>query len=66
MFLVYAIHEPTQTIMAKIWLARGWPWYGSLLCFLLIPLVVFPTCILAYSWLRRWTPRLLLYVTGGR
>ena len=65
-FLIYAIHEPMQTIMAKIWLEQGWPLYGSLFCFLLIPFVVFPTCILAYYFLRRLSPGLLPYMTGGR
>lgn len=65
-FIVYALHEPIQTLMAKIWLMRAWPWYGSFLCFLLIPLVVFPVCVLVYALLRRWSPRLLQVLTGGR
>jgi len=65
-FLVYAIHEPMQTFIAKIWLAHGWPLYGSLFSFLLIPIVVLPLCILAYYFIRRLLPWLLPYVTGGR
>jgi len=65
-FFVYAAHEPTQTLVAKIWLARGWPWHGSVFYFFVIPSMVFAACILAYHVLRRSAPGLLPYVTGGR
>jgi len=65
-FFVYAAHEPTQTLLAKIWLMRGWPWFGSVFYFLFIPSVVFASCILVYHGLRRSAPGLLPYVTGGR
>jgi len=65
-FFVYAAHEPTQTLIAKIWLTRGWPWYGSVFYFLLVPGVVFCSCLLVHHLLRRSAPGLLPYVTGGR
>ncbi|MBP8303284.1 MAG: acyltransferase, partial [Phycisphaerae bacterium] len=65
-FLIFALHEPLQTCLAKTWLARAWPWYGSFFCFLLIPLAVLPLCVLAYAWLRRRAPWLLPVLTGSR
>ena len=65
-FLVYALHEPTQTIIAKASQAYGLPGYGGLVYFLLIPGIVFPACVLAYYALRRFCPFLLPYLTGGR
>jgi fucose 4-O-acetylase-like acetyltransferase len=65
-FFIYASHEPLQTLLAKAWFVGGWPGYGSAWCFLLVPLVVFPACLLAYHALRRWSPAILAYATGGR
>jgi hypothetical protein len=65
-FFVYAIHEPLQTIIAKTWQSLQIPAYGTLFCFLLIPATVFPLCVIAYSILRRMTPQLMVFATGGR
>jgi fucose 4-O-acetylase-like acetyltransferase len=65
-FFIYASHEPLQTLLAKAWFVRGWPGYGSAWCFLLVPLLVFPACLLVYHALRRWSPWLLACATGGR
>ena len=65
-FFVYATHEPLQTILAKGWQAFHLPAYGTLFCFLLIPGVVFATCMSAYFVIRRVFPRSMALVTGGR
>jgi hypothetical protein len=65
-FFVYAAHEPLQTILSKSWQILHIPAYGTFLCFLLIPAVVFPLCVVTYRILRNLAPRLTAFVTGGR
>lgn len=65
-FFVYAVHEPTQSLLAKIWKGQDWVGYGSLLMLFAIPLVVFMLSALAYRQIHRSAPRILKVVTGGR
>ena len=65
-FIVYAMHEPMQTIISKAWQAQGWPGYGSLFGLFLIPIIVFPLCVLVYFTVKRLCPFMLQYMTGGR
>lgn len=65
-FFVYAVHEPTQSLLAKIWLRGDWVGYGSLLMLFAIPLVVFMISLLAYRQIHRSAPQILKVVTGGR
>jgi len=65
-FMIYALHEPSQTVISKVWLKSGLPGYGSVLCFLIIPLTVYPACWFVYYVVKRYFPKLLPYATGGR
>ncbi|MFC1467315.1 acyltransferase family protein [Verrucomicrobiota bacterium] len=65
-FFMYATHEPLQTIIAKIWQKTALPGYGSLGCFLIIPVVTFFACWIGYIGVKKFTPRLLPILTGGR
>jgi surface polysaccharide O-acyltransferase-like enzyme len=65
-FFVYATHEPLQTIIGKLWQAHQFPAFGSPFCFLIIPAIVFPSCLFACWIMRRMFPRFMLFATGGR
>jgi len=65
-FVVYAIHEPTQTVIFRIWQAKGWPGFNSLGCYFLVPVFVFFLGVTFYYSVRRFFPGLLKYMTGGR
>jgi hypothetical protein len=65
-FFVYATHEPTQTIIAKVWQNLGLPGFGTVAFFLAVPAAVFPLTVAGYMLLRRTLPGLLPIMTGGR
>jgi len=65
-FMVFAIHEPTQTVIFRVWQAKGWPGFNSAVCYFLVPLVVFCLGVSFYYAMRRFFPGLLKYTTGGR
>ncbi len=65
-FLIYAMHQPTQSIIAKIWQSLNWGCDGSLFAFFLIPILVFPMGVLLHSFLQQRRSCLLPYLTGGR
>lgn len=65
-FFIYATHEPLQTIIAKVWQALGIPYYGSLFCFFLIPLIAFFICVVVYFFLCKTAPHLMSIATGNR
>jgi fucose 4-O-acetylase-like acetyltransferase len=65
-FLIYAIHEPIQTVIAKTWLISKTPYYGSLFCFLIIPILVFVLILIIYRILQLSSPKFLGFITGGR
>ncbi|RYD62238.1 MAG: acyltransferase [Verrucomicrobiaceae bacterium] len=65
-FFVFATHEPLQMVLAKAWQATGLPGYGSLWFLILLALVTFSVCLMAYLVMRKFAPRLLAVATGGR
>ena len=65
-FFVYAIHEPLQTIVARVWQLLNIPYYGSLFCFLLIPAFVFSICVVSYLLLCKIAPQPMSIATGNR
>lgn len=65
-FFIYATHEPLQTICAKIWQLVHLPFYGTIFCFLIIPIIIFPLCFISYRILKLVAPRFLAVATGGR
>lgn len=65
-FFVYATHEPLQTLLGRVWEKLQWPGYGTFICFLAVPAIVFPVCTTAFWLLKTWTPKLASLMTGGR
>ncbi|MDD5712648.1 MAG: acyltransferase, partial [Smithellaceae bacterium] len=66
-FFLYCIHEPTETLVARIWAGLHLPYYGSLFCWFVIPWgIVLPIAMVAFKMMSRYTPRLLTVMTGGR
>lgn len=65
-FFVYALHEPTQTILFKTWKILNLPGFDSLLLFVLIPILVFATCVATYTILRIFFPKTMKMATGNR
>jgi len=65
-FFIYATHQPLQSIAAKAWQSLHIPAYGTSLCFIFVPAIVFPLCAVSYYLLRSVSPRLLAFATGGR
>lgn len=65
-FFIYAVHEPAQTIIDKIWTQKGWPGHGSFALFIGIPLAVFVVSTIGYKLLARLSPKSLALMTGGR
>ncbi|MCW1885180.1 acyltransferase [Luteolibacter flavescens] len=65
-FLAFAIHEPLQTIIFKVWEKLAWPRFGTVITNLLVPLLIFAVSLGIYHLMRRISPKLLLLLTGGR
>lgn len=65
-FFVFTAHEPTQTIISKIWMASRFPGFETPLSLLAITAITFIMCVTAYFLIRKMTPRLLAFATGGR
>ena len=65
-FFVYAVHEPTQTLITKIWEKSRVPGVGTLLSFCAVPLIVFAGSVLGYVLLQRLAPTMLRLSTGNR
>lgn len=65
-FFIYAVHEPTQSILGKLWDASHIPFYGSSLGFLTIPALVFALCSICYFAIHRLYPQCLWLLTGSR
>lgn len=66
MFFVYATHSLLFTVIGKMWQVSGLRGYGSIFCYLIVPLIVFPLCVGAYWVLKALSPRLIALATGGR
>lgn len=65
-FFIYATHEPLQTLMGRLWQRLNIPAYDTLFCFLVVPMVAFLLCLLAYRLFQRIAPGVLAFATGGR
>jgi hypothetical protein len=66
MIFVYAIHEPTQTLLMKTWKLIDLPWHQSYLTFLLVTLIVLAISLAGYQLIRLFAPHLLRVMTGYR
>jgi hypothetical protein len=65
-FFVYAVHEPTQTVLARLLRVDQMSNCRSLACFVFIPPITFLLCHALLRLCERTIPQLLVIATGGR
>lgn len=65
-FFLYAVHEPTQGLLGKVWQKVDLPGYGTEWSFVMVPVVTFCGALVAYRVLEWACPWLLRVATGNR
>lgn len=65
-FFIYAVHEPTQSILVKLWEFTHLPLLHTFFQFIAIPVFVFASCAIVYEFVKRLHPAFLQFATGNR